>query len=174
MSVWSILQRALHDEHEVVKNTWSKPDVCLRATWRWREGTGDGEEDVRGKCGSWQRKANGITMAVFTEEAWNGTGGLSTYFDVFTIFPSFERYRSQWSVSRILDFGLNPILFFPPQVLSFNLPSVPQLVGFLFLLTFCPLACNTSLGWPKDQMLNRWKQACVKKRSSLSVYVHIF
>lgn len=25
-------------------------------------------------------------MAVFTEEAWNGTGGLSTYFDVFTIF----------------------------------------------------------------------------------------
>lgn len=80
------MQRALHDEHEVVKNTWSKPDVCLRATWRWREGTGDGEEDERGKCGSWQRKANGMTMAVFTEEAWNGTGGLSTYFDVFTIF----------------------------------------------------------------------------------------
>lgn len=76
----------MHDEHEVVKNTWSKPDVCLRATWRWREGTGDGEEDERGKCGSWQRKANGMTMAVFTEEAWNGTGGLSTYFDVFTIF----------------------------------------------------------------------------------------
>lgn len=25
-------------------------------------------------------------MAVFTEEAWNGTGGLSIYFDVFTIF----------------------------------------------------------------------------------------
>lgn len=62
------LQQPLHDEHEVVRNTWCKPDACFRAAQRSRERLKRNRRQRggggTGQMWSWQRKADGIAMAV--------------------------------------------------------------------------------------------------------------